>query len=485
MIARSETEQMKAGGLWLAALVILGSALLTAGGCSSGGGGGGGGDGGAMNDNGAEPGTLSAEIGASTATGSVGGGLGNATAGETVTLGADISGGTQPYSYDWWVNDGPNGSDDPEILDSEAAQPTVTFTEAGVYTIGLIVTDADDAEVEQFYSIEVIAEGEEPTNPLAGVRFWAYQIGGLENDGAIEPLVESRYDLYVLEPTRSDRENADFDTAGMVQRLHASEGSSPGRSKLAVAYIDIGEAEDWRTYWLADWVAPSGGERGNPDFLITADPDGWSGNYPVAYWDDRWKDIIIYGEDSVLQQVLDDGFDGIYMDWVEGYSDETVAAAAAADGLDPAEEMIQFIREIRDYARAQDPDFLIIPQNAAEILEVGGQGYLDLIDAIAQEQIYFDGDADTEWDAPRAGDVPVPEVCEEGDEDCGYSREFYEGWLEQYRGAGKVVLSVDYAAEPANVSEAYENAAANGYIPYVSQRPLDRLTDTPPPGLPE
>ena len=38
-------------------------------------------------------------------------------------------------------------------------------------------------------------------------------------------------------------------------------------------------------------------------------------------------------------------------------------------------------------------------------------------------------------------------------------------------------------AIPANVAEAYDQAAANGYIPYVSRRPLDRLTDTPPPCL--
>lgn len=321
---------------------------------------------------------------------------------------------------------------------------------------------------------------------LSEVQFWAYQIQRLEDDRAIDmidELVASRYDLLVLEPTRSDRDNADFDTAGMVRRLHESPASVEDRTKLVVAYIDIGQAEDWRTYWTDEWVAPTAEERGSPDFLITIDPDGWSGNYPVAYWDQRWKDIMIDGENSVLQQVLDDGFDGIYMDWVEAYSDPSVMAVADGLALNPAQEMIGFIREIREYAQARNPDFLVIPQNAPELLEFGGQDYVDIIDGIAEEQIYYDGNADTEWDDADSGDHRVPDTCPADDSECGYSRAFYEGWLAQYQEADKVVLSVDYAADPANVAEAYENASANGYIPYVSRRPLDRLTDTPPTGL--
>ncbi|MHC5112182.1 MAG: hypothetical protein ACYTHJ_20165, partial [Planctomycetota bacterium] len=108
-----------------------------------------------------------------------------------------------------------------------------------------------------------------------------------------------------------------------------------------------------------------------------------------------------------------------------------------------------------------------------------GTAYLDMIDAIGQEQIYFDGDADTTWFDANAGDKPVPA---EGD---GYSRQFYEETLEPFLDAGKLVISVDYAQVPANVQEAYMRAAQRGYVAYVSLRPLDRLTETPPPGSPE
>ncbi len=312
---------------------------------------------------------------------------------------------------------------------------------------------------------------------LQDVRYWAYQLQGVEQDGAVDALVASRYDLLVVEPTRTDRDSAAFDTRGMVSRLHASPASQNGKTKLVVAYINIGEAEDWRYYWQSDWIAPTTTTRGTPDFMIIPDPDGWAGNYPIAYWDTRWKSIIINNTDSVLQQAIDDGFDGIYMDWVEAYSDEAVVAAAQAASVDPVAAMVQFIREIRTYARASNPNFIVIPQNASELAETA-DCYLDLIDAIGQEQIYFDGDADTIWADADSGDVRMPAT---GD---GYSMAYYEQSLQPFLDAGKVVLCVDYAQQSANVAEAYQRAAAKGYVSYVSLRSLSRLTQTPPPGYP-
>ena len=37
--------------------------------------------------------------------------------------------------------------------------------------------------------------------PLDQVRFWAYQLQGLSETGAVDALVDSHYDLLVLEPT--------------------------------------------------------------------------------------------------------------------------------------------------------------------------------------------------------------------------------------------------------------------------------------------
>ena len=76
---------------------------------------------------------------------------------------------------------------------------------------------------------------------LSEVRSWAYQIQGLDQEGAADALTNSPYEMLVIEPTRTLLGAEDFDTAGLVSRLHE-------RGKLVLAYIDIGTAEDYRTY---------------------------------------------------------------------------------------------------------------------------------------------------------------------------------------------------------------------------------------------
>ncbi len=312
---------------------------------------------------------------------------------------------------------------------------------------------------------------------LDDVEFWAYQIQDVDEDGAVDALIDSMYDLLVLEPTRSDRDSSDFDTAGMVNTLHASP-SANFESKLVIAYIDIGQAEDWRWYWNDSWIAPTETSRGEPDFLLSLDPDGWEGDYPVAYWYDEWKDILLYDEESSIQQIIDDGFDGIYMDWIEAYDFEPAIAAAEDEGLDAQEEMIDFIEEIRDYCQLKNPDFLLIAQNALSISD-GHPVYFDLIDAVAQEHILFDGIADTPWGESGSGDIRIPSSGEEG-----YSTEWYTERLDLYLEEGKTVFVVDYATVETTVAEAYSYAREHGYIGFVSQIALSQLPETTPPEYP-
>jgi cysteinyl-tRNA synthetase len=318
---------------------------------------------------------------------------------------------------------------------------------------------------------------------LDQVRFWAYQLQDLSEPGAVDVLVESHYDLLVLEPTRTDWSSDDrlFDTKDMVARLKASSASDDLRRKMILAYIDIGEAEDWRWYWTwsTDWDCRGEPPSDWPSYILVCDPDGWGGNYPAAYWDPAWKDIVIYGEftsshpdrdyHSAIDEAIGDGFDGVYLDWVEGYEDEAVMAAAQAAGVDPAAEMIAFIGEMRDYAVTRAPEFLIVQQNAAELLD-GRPELLDEIDAIAQEAIWYDGDATDDWQDPDGYDWP---------HDPGLTS-YYLEYLGPYMDAGLPVFNCEYALDFAD--GAYNNAYGHGFVPYVTRRSLSRLTTTPPPG---
>ncbi len=114
---------------------------------------------------------------------------------------------------------------------------------------------------------------------LSDVKFWGYQIQALNYSGAVDSLAASHYDMLVLEPTRTDwsSDAKNFNTADMVARLKNSFASDGINKKLIIAYIDIGEAEDWRWYWKWSTSWDCNGEPPSdwPKYILKCDPDGW------------------------------------------------------------------------------------------------------------------------------------------------------------------------------------------------------------------
>lgn len=252
----------------------------------------------------------------------------------------------------------------------------------------------------------------------------------------------------------------------MVRALH-------DRGKLVLAYIDIGQAEDFRTYWGQGWCAPTDGTPGDPEYLLTVDPDGWFGDYPVAFWDPRWRKLILHDKLSPLQLALDDGFDGCYLDWVSAYKDSAVVREAAARGVSTASAMAEFLRELREIAHRRVPDFLVVQQNAPELID-DAVASLDLIDGLALEDLSFSGGADTAWDDPESGDRPQD----------GQTQVRMETLIGRYRASEKAVFCVDYALQATNIAAARAEAEHVGCVSFVSRTPLDRLPDTAGSGVP-
>jgi len=319
--------------------------------------------------------------------------------------------------------------------------------------------------------------------PLSQVKYWAYQLQDLSEPGAVDKLDKSNYDMLVLEPTRTDWSSDDryFNTKVMVSQLRNSKASDGVHRKMLMAYIDIGEAENWRWYWTWSRVWGKGEPRPAdwPDYILTHDPDGWEGCFPVAYWNEKWKDIAIYGRNhdsnpdrdynSIIDEVIKDGFDGIYLDWVEAFENDAVIAEAQRQEKDTEVEMIQFIQEIKSYATLRDPDFIIIQQNAAALCE-GHSELFSVIDAISQEAIWYDGSAFDDWNAPDGYDIA----------NDSYLTDYYLEYLDQYIEAGLTVFNCEYALRHAD--KAYSESYSKGYTPYCTRRSLSRLTTTTPPG---
>ena len=273
----------------------------------------------------------------------------------------------------------------------------------------------------------------------------------------------------------------DYPMTDVISRLHETD-------KLVIAYVDVGEAEDYRTYWRPGW------RIGNPDWITATDPDGWEGNYPVAYWRPEWQALWL-GEGALLAQVKDVGFDGVYLDWVEAYSDENVLAASRHDKVDAVEEMVAWVGRISQFMKQDCMNCLVIAQNAAELVE--DDTYVTYIDGLAQEQVWFDGGADNEPE----GDCPLPRTDAEIDTDKYYnslsracqrqfdrypdstlhvSSEEYLNYLEVAQRNGLTVFTVDYALEPENVAWVYQTARELGFVPFVSNRGLDMYFEPVP-----
>lgn len=305
---------------------------------------------------------------------------------------------------------------------------------------------------------------------LNSITTWMYQIQELDQDGAVDALAATDYPLLVLEPTYNNVGSEDFDVSGMISTLRTTSG---GTRRLLLAYIDIGQAEDYRTYWQSSWVAPTATQRGDPDFLVTTDPDGWSGNYPVAYWDTDWQDIWL-GSNGLIAALANLGFDGVYLDWVEAYDDEKVMEVADADGINAPNAMVSFISAIRQAGRAVISDFLVIGQNAPYLLDDATSDYAAVIDALAMEDTWFSGAGDADWDDANAGDIA-------NDNTDRFATDQLLTQYEDYLNRSLPVFTVDYCISQSNATQVYQDSSAAGLIPLVTRVSLSQVTETPPP----
>jgi cysteinyl-tRNA synthetase len=261
--------------------------------------------------------------------------------------------------------------------------------------------------------------------------------------------------LYQLQRARPDRigETA-FDL--VVVSISAAGGSreqietlkhSPGGDKLVLCYMSIGQAENYRFYWQREWA------QNPPPWLDQADTV-WAGDYWVQYWHPEWQAIIYGSPESYLDQILELGFDGVYLDRVDTYLYYQEQGRETA-----AREMVDFILDFTKYAREKVPGFGVFPQNAEE-LGIQFPDYLAAVDGIGVEDLYYGYPRDHEaspadWTAER------------------------EAILDRWVEAGKLVLTIDYTGKAEQIADAYARALQHGYVPYVADRSLGRLRINP------
>ncbi len=272
----------------------------------------------------------------------------------------------------------------------------------------------------------------------------------------VQKLAKSGRDLIVLDAVY----NTDPGGAWTMAEIQAVRAGKPGRR--VVAYVSIGEAEDYRPYWQAGWDANKDGkpDAGAPAFLNLENPD-WKGNYRVRYWQPQWQTIMLQAVDEVVAQ----GFDGIYLDIVDAFEfyEYDPATKDWRDNLPNPEtgntyrrDMVAWVSTIAQRARATRPDFLVIPQNAAALLE--HQDYRQFISAIGVEDLFVNGKklASTKESA------------------------YVIGFLDKLKPLSKPVLVIDYPGSAAVKAPAFKKASDLGYTFLLTDRDLTTLGESKP-----
>lgn len=122
----------------------------------------------------------------------------------------------------------------------------------------------------------------------------------------IDDVALTNYDLVLIDLYFEGSEEL---TADDVTALKTK---ANGGERLVIAYMSIGEAEDYRSYWQSDWNTDL------PSWVMEENKD-WPGNYKVQYWDDEWQEIIYGNNSSYLKNIIAAGFDGVYLDIIDAY----------------------------------------------------------------------------------------------------------------------------------------------------------------------
>ena len=121
----------------------------------------------------------------------------------------------------------------------------------------------------------------------------------------IRDLSATNYDAFIMDLFHQEE-------ALTVSELDLIRYKKNGGRRLLICYMSIGEAEDYRFYWQPRW------DRNPPSWLEEENPE-WEGNYKVRYWDPDWQAVIFGGNEAYLDRIMDAGFDGVYLDIIDGF----------------------------------------------------------------------------------------------------------------------------------------------------------------------
>ncbi|MFT3787191.1 MAG: endo alpha-1,4 polygalactosaminidase [Tepidisphaeraceae bacterium] len=282
------------------------------------------------------------------------------------------------------------------------------------------------------YAVEVDPAPVAPS--WSNVKSAAYH---LQNIGPAA-VAASKYDMVVIDASRDGSDGGRFTKDEVTQM----KGADAATAKRVVAYISLGEAENYRGYWQKSWNKA----KNRPAWIGPENPD-WPGNFKVRYWDDAWQAIV----KQQIDAMIDRGYDGVFFDVVDGYE------FWQPDRPQAGTEMANLVASLSTYAKQKsgNTDFGIFA-NGGEALW-SQPGYMNALTGQAKEDVWYDDNAK----------VPVADT-----------REVVKT-LRRFKDAGKLVFVIDYPTVQSKIDDFYLKCETTGFLPYASDRDLDRLQVNP------
>ena len=281
------------------------------------------------------------------------------------------------------------------------------------------------------------ALAEDRAAALSNVKTWAYQLKDVSQD-KIDKVAASPFDMVIIDSSMFPNGKEIRLTR---EQIDSMKKKPDGTRRLVVAYFSAGECEDFRYYWKPEW------NKRRPAWVSKADKQ-WKGDYVVEYWQPEWQKIVYGTPDSLIDRIMDAGFDGLSIDRVDAYY-------YFGDTEQRRRQMIDLVKKMTTYIRAKKPDAVILAQNAEELVD--HKDYVESIDAIVKEDLVY-GISHTEKGNPQ-GDI-----------------EHSTKLLDKAKAAGKHIFVVEYLANKDNIKQARKVMDAHNFVLYVGQRDLYELS---------
>ena len=297
------------------------------------------------------------------------------------------------------------------------------------------------------------------TRPLMPpVKSWLYQLSQIDPD----QIKNCNVEVAVIDFSR-DGTKAKIFSKEEVEHMRRKKD---GNKTIMLSYMSIGEAESYRDiYWKSDWLSNS---SRRPKWLGPANDEGWGNNYRVRYWDPDWQKVIFGTPEAYLDRIIDAGFDGVYLDIVDGfYFWQERGRSPDGPRKQAAEDMIEFVGRLARHAWTKNPNFFIVPQNADELLE--SDRHRAQISAIAVEDVYYQW---VDHGQTSRGDDVVPQ-------DASQTRDRLANLRLAMRDRIPV-LSVEYLMDQPEdrrvIPDAEKRMREDGVVPHFALRQLEKLS---------